>query len=926
MRTRRIKVVNRIVAGALALILGVSFSGFSSIDTIVNEQHDLPIAMADGKFGGKGSNLPIGGPGEYEEETSMHLFNILEILPTEKKATVGFTIGGCEPFNVANVDDIKRDYGVTVTTADLKQAYMDALVNPSPGAYSEHDNADNILGNNTMAKYLKDINGKFSEQSGGYAFDFKLDTYTGYYKYVGDNNGVYAVDKNTGKVYSKFYSTSDKKYDYIFVYDLASSGDDDFTPKNGAERRVRYTNKEKFITEWLGESVDIKKNTKFEVTTRTPRSVSTDDIERADLILMNDAYKGDYYKFALELQNDMRDPSRKNTDKDLGVHFYSPANDGNVAQDKRMDFDDFEKVIKIYERVVVRGDAAFVAEKTCCTDYNGGEITKVNTNIRKLMFMLFYVKQGNTRMAGRELFSDFFKRYTSEPGQTFGKDPEDPKKTITYLEMRKRHLENPSDYPVDYRAASLKRNTSDPSQPNYYYMHMHASYHVGHPLVIDKDSCITGAKTESYTFYTSDGSKTITLPVLDSDGSIVPLHDIDIINQRSLKIETTNPEMFTDAEFGYQDNPVTVDQKKYYTDNGISYYQNCYESMSNTTDYIYIDKDGKLKVSTKYSSDQLYNPYDYWKYWYKIDADFHEVGGSTFRRRKWGPAEYDEWPWDSTGEYKEGDKQPKGLLTVWLMHRTSEGDIYDCNMHMWYDYFEQAAAAGMQKYTTSQQAPFGETYKNQSLMGENGFYKDSWIKNALTGRDIKREKTDKNHIASDEKNVTKKAYYLSMNIINGDSVTSELIDTTDSTNKNKTIYLNKYEIEKMNDTSKPLPLDIEIVTSHKISNISLIWKNNKTSEKTTVKTYSNSSGVGEGGGSLGDLELTEDKTDYVDGNAPFDTANNYYKYKLTGTVKIPKDCYKSGANNTVIVEATNEVGKSQVDMITIVTRDFFGLN
>ena len=889
---------------------------------VVTEKHEMETALADGHYNGNGSDSENGDSNEIEIAEGKSLFNILEIYPTEKKAIIGYTIGGCEPFEV---EEIVENGKVKVSKQTLRMAAMDALVNPKPGASDGND--QNIVNNYARAKYLKEMNSKLNENpQKTYPFTFEHSkTYDGYYKYVGNNKGFYRIDNPktvNQKVESRFYSSGHNDYNYIFVYGEATSESRDVPVT--AEKRIRYINNEKFIKDWLGES-DVKKikdKYVFEVTTRTPVTVTIEDIERADLILMNDAYKGDHFKFALELQNDLYGES--DIDKDNGLHFYSPGKDGNVAVNNRIDFRNFEKVIKIYERVVVREDVAFVAEKTCCTEYYGGEIQKINTNIRKLMFMLFYVKQGNDLMAGRDVFTDFFKRYTDSPGETFGPDPADPTKTITYYEMRKRHLADPTAYPVDYRAASLKRNKANPDQPNYYYMHMSASYHVGHPLVIDKNTCITGAQTESVSVDTGNGTTTVTMPVLDKNGNIIPLHDADTIESRKLTIETKHPEMFTDAGFTKYNNQRARDEKKYYETNGISYYKYCYQSMSNTTDYIYIDNDGKLTVSTKYSSDQNVND-DYWNYWYKIDADFDPVdGSSTFRRRKWSAKVWDEeWPWDSSGD--------GGYLTEWLMHRKTEGYIYDCNMHMWYDYYAQAGAAGMKEYTTVKQPPFGTTYRNESLMEENGFFKSNWIKNALENRVIRREKTDANHIV----NRTKKKYYISMNILNGDGV-----NNTNPAARNKVLYYNQYEkddivaYEAANTTISRIPINIRLKTSCKLLRVRVI-----NDAGTVIANYDINSNPGNttitsssGGKTLElkpvhELDSTNFPKQRIDGD-PDNTPIYSYEgqiFNVTNTYYLNKRNAKFRVEFTALLP-DNKTEKTIDDEITIVKRDFFMLD
>ena len=187
--------------------------------------------------------------------------------------------------------------------------------------------------------------------------------------------------------------------------------------------------------------------------------------------------------------------------------------------------------------------------------------------------------------------------------------------------------------------------------------------------------------------------------------------------------------------------------------------------MSNTTDYIYISNDGTLKIDNKYSSDM--GPY-----WYRIDYDGGLDGAYAFRRRIWDARDYTTWPWDYN-------------MSVWFMKRKDETpNSYDCNMHMWYDY--NAFRGDSDRYTAhTGDSPFNHTYKNETLMEENAMMKGTWIKDALAGREIKREETDDTHVV--EK--AKKDYYISMNILNGDGVNKNGLPGSN----NKTLYYNQYE-------------------------------------------------------------------------------------------------------------------------------------
>ena len=192
------------------------------------------------------------------------------------------------------------------------------------------------------------------------------------------------------------------------------------------------------------------------------------------------------------------------------------------------------------------------------------------------------------------------------------------------------------------------------------------------------------------------------------------------------------------------------------------------------------------------------------------------------------------------------------------------------------------------------------------------------------------------HDSEEDANTTTRdvTYYLSMNILNGDSVTKELRRPGEVvTDLNKTMYINRYEIDKM-PSNYELPLDIKITTSHKIKSITIKKKN----DGTKTKTFVNSGNTPVLTGNLGELILEEDVDSYEDGNPIHvtDADKDYYMYilKIDQNVEgrtrkgigIPKNWFKSGANNTIVVEAENELGGKMMDTITFVTRDFFMLN
>ena len=170
----------------------------------------------------------------------------------------------------------------------------------------------------------------------------------------------------------------------------------------------------------------------------------------------------------------------------------------------------------------------------------------------------------------------------------------------------------------------------------------------------------------------------------------------------------------------------------------------------------------------------------------------------------------------------------------------------------------------------------------------------------------------------------KKAYYLTMNIYNGDSVTPERKGAEGDKYKNKTLYINKYEIDKMASSYK-LPIRIRVVTSHPIKSVIV-----KKKDGTPIYTYSKAAGVLKGGGQLGDLDVADDTEYDANGKPPHITDKDYDKYSLSAEIGLEKSYFSSRTNNTIIVEAVIEPAPGEVrkmdDKITIVTRDFFMLN
>lgn len=886
-------IVAGIVIFCMVAVDGCLFSVISK-NTVITEEHVLEEAMADGKYDGNSSDSAntINSIIDVNDEIGKSLFNILEIVPTEAKAVVGYTVGGCEPFDKAK--GLKSGDEYIVTPQQMKTAYMDAFINPTPGS----SNAKNWDYLNTN---IGTINSKMAENSGYWdaeknqyiqeiglnPFAFEAVDAKGYYKKVGEAYGVFAkgeTDNGDQKMYSKFYNyDSSKKYEYIFVYD------EDGDPKKGDinvtnHKRIKYINNEKFIRDVfekdsLEAALEWKEDHSIEVVVRTPMSVSLDDIESADVIIVNSGINMDYYRNAVEMYN-ITHGATSQTDKDKGK---------DVVFDLNHDFTDiydsngnylasgFEKVVRIYERVVVREDVAFIGSRNCINGYN------FETNMHKLMGMLFFVnkiEEGTEKeFAGRDIFMNYIKRYVDEPG-------------TTYMELRNKYEEhknkNDTKFYPDYRAPSIRNDNYYNGKP---FMHYEIeNIHVGHPLVLDPGLAIVGGRYVN--------------------GILEPIYDAAVAeaNQKET-LKRYNPDHFIDSglhekknqsDDGYYMEYVTYkgNTKKVY------FYDNAYNSMCNATDFAYIDDKGNLIISDRYSSDN--GPY-----WYKIDYDDGVNGEFTYRRITWSGAEYSAWPWSDGGVY----------MGKWVFAKSTNGN--DANLHMYYDYI----AWGPYRPVS---VPNGDrSYKNESLEFESALFKGNskLIKAAVQGREVKREEDDPEHTT---KKKTQKDYTISMNILNGDGVNTR----PTATNKNKVLYFNQYEREKIIDTEMStgiayIPLKVRIQSSCKLDSMKVY----RDGSSTPFVTYNfnkcdvgNSSisciGTGEKGGRS--IELIPQNADPIP-ITPNDSMPIYtYETIIYDTMN---DLYINKRNTKFSVELNAVVPdgsiKSISDEITFVKRDFF---
>ncbi len=768
----------------MSLYLSYAFDTENVTDDlrVITEEHELENAFADGDYTGNNSDLENPEEGYGTVPYTKKLFSILEILPNEKMGAVGYTIGGCEPFTKpdgSKILPVRDGEKVIATVEEMREAYLDACVNPTPGAsYNGYAaNSANLLDNNSLAyRFNQDLMGAFGD--GGMA-PFKLETdgeYIGHYRYIGGNNGVFrCVSKgtNTAVMASRFYDTgSHNDYNYIFVYDIKSNKPNDINVEG--HKRIRYINNEKFLNEAYGVHGDELKTFKdthdIEVITRTPVSVSFDDIERADVIIMNngDSSTMRYFKIALQIYNTLHGLSENDG---ADATFYNSNNPS-----KSVDFDNFEKVIRIYERVVVREDVAFIGSRTCV---NG---MTFNTNVRKLMCMLFYVtmKTGEIEHewwteeiygdqgSGRDLFMNFLKRYVDEAGTYYGRN------YMTLRQQYEDHKNDPDEYVrkkyVDYRAPSLRTNFYYDSNGNVSIPYMHTRFNrdPGHPLVKTPQEAIIGG------YY-------------DANGHLVPIKAKNASEATERIMRRRDTAMYSNDGLSWWEGT---------NNSGFKYYARTYMSMSNATDYVYIDDTtGNLEISGKYSG-----------YWFNIDDDY--AGGHDYKRIAWDAKTYTTWPWaEAPNDFKD-----------WFIHISktkSQSGYYDPgDCHLWFDYYVYG------NYRACNVPQPGAKFRNQAIEGESGLFKDNLIFDAIDAREYKREKYDEDH----KKNETpKKKYYISMNILNGDGVNKNPA----ATEKNKVLYFNEYEKDKItakqtDETETYIPIKIRIKSTCHLNSIQVL--------------------------------------------------------------------------------------------------------
>ncbi len=710
------KYIKNIIAGMIVLCMmladiSLAVSNASQKDFIEVEDHELTMYLADGNYNGTDSDAEItnGDNDSISTYQNVYMFNILEIIPEEGLATVGFSIDGFEPVYDTNIKNLETKLQSLRNKAkegnlselekeelkslpdeilEMRHAYMDALIN------------EDICGGNSVQplSMINNVITQFcdtdsSKQPFGYEKNIYNNTkteHTGYYKYVGSGKGYYAkVNGYSNRFISKFstknanHGTFDyiwkgttQSYQSLINSNIIRDGVDIPVQNHKKLSYVNYNvffdgfytgqNKEKVnYNEW-------KETHRIDLRTKIGNQVDDKDIEWADVIIVTDGTGVDSKSaYALYLR------AKKN------YNYYNNDNGyNNFWNNKvnRMPFPELEKfsyALQIYDRVAVREDAAFLADVDkgfCSHKYNGS--ISIDSNMRKLIAMLFMINDGNLAGgSGRTMFMDYLHKYVDEYKA--------PSQQLTACS-------NAYNVDVFNNMNEARDDLNLEVDPHYMFNDFPRKNCDG------SDSYIW----DQYWYYDQN--------MRNNDRPKTGYHRYDFLE-------------FTDST------------GKTHT-------------RSNMTDYVYIDEDtGKFMVDTRLSGNVFF-------------VDYHSDAGNFVHRYTTWNNMYnnlngsDRWPMDKSGD---------GCLKYWWFDEwvTDQG----WRLPMYYHYY---AWAGLRVLTEPGK---NTTYKNQSFAESNGRYKGDYLKNAIKERTVKREYTDDSHIA-ERKETVLRHFYLSLNIVNGDGV------------------------------------------------------------------------------------------------------------------------------------------------------------
>ncbi|MCR5591433.1 MAG: hypothetical protein K6F73_07835 [Lachnospiraceae bacterium] len=442
------------MTGVLCLSLGgssyktdvIAIDDESSV-VMVTENHELPIAYADGDFSGENSHSEQESSGVVNSDTEDYSFNIYEIVPEYGCGYFGYLIGGCESI-YPSADPF--DKGAVAKSKVRAAQYMDALCNLNPG------------GNNGRVNNLNlgiDDGGKWHF---GIWYNQKV---KGFYERVEDNKGVYKyvdaseANGSINSVNMKSRATNESgNYNFVWNYGVPDSSRTIITQKNqisgmkvgeviylDSYTKNIYCNNESFLTLFYSEGKDSTGSTEtirrlsaeIDGVTQTVdgtngaykiKSEDSRTVERErDNKKIVDAWKqANGISVFVKTAADFSDDDLNNADliiispgapKNDIVSYYNLMNDtefSNKAYSSSNDLS-WKQVLDIYDHVVNKQDVAIGMCKA-----NFGTLKNADLNIAKLQWLLYSVKQNNVNKwhdgSGREFFNDII--YEPELGYT----------------------------------------------------------------------------------------------------------------------------------------------------------------------------------------------------------------------------------------------------------------------------------------------------------------------------------------------------------------------------------------------------------------------------------------------------------------------------------------------------------------------------
>lgn len=465
---------------------------------LAKETYSTQEAMADGNYSDLNSDSPKSEEKPISASTTQSVVNILEILPYEGLAQIGYTIGGCEP--VADND------------ADRKMI-MDGIYNSCPGNYDITTNSRPILTDMAM-----NTSSEFK------AMGYKREECVGYYEKVDDGKGVYSLSSvsydangyvDDVVMVSKFYTgggvDSSGKNNYVWHDNVGQTmhTDQEKLEQGGPiylyhHYKTTYYNNEEFLSVLYSDSTttgprgvngvdgvrgmytfgtgvdpniitgvtdnkskieDWKKTHTVKVNTKSPKNVTAIDIDSADIIVMCACVSDGSYDFSLQVNNKITGNSYKKEDFTF--------DDGNNLS--------WENVIRIYERVVIKQDVSFLASETCTSGNN------FDTNIRKLMCMLFLVHDNHAgddpdnMGSGREMFMDYMKKYVDDPVYNALRDSDERYICPALSDKGKR-----------MRREGIDCDVSDLAETKHYMYGNDVNGYEGFPYFLDPTKAIVG--------------------------------------------------------------------------------------------------------------------------------------------------------------------------------------------------------------------------------------------------------------------------------------------------------------------------------------------------------------------------------------------------------------------------------------------------